>query len=233
MTKTCPECGLSVENDPKYCPSCGAAISARTMELSDELPKTTLRDESDQVAPRGDEQEKRVFIRRKKRYGDTSQYNDHSSLDADSSSELARKVSLSLYLSITAVVLAIAAIAIAIIFVAMPSGNSAAAAEKETAAATPAPTEPPTEPPITGTYELNELQGQNRNVYSLMLRSSRIQMQEDYTGKVTLGSWELGSVKLDKETNTATFLGLEGKYTFDGKILAIDYREVTLVYKKQ
>ena len=221
MAQKCPSCGFSVEDDPKYCPSCGAVMSAHTVEL----PKTTLYED--------EPHERRVFVPRNKRYGDTDQYAETTAKTVEKPEpEKEQKNNLSIYLSIISIVLSVVAIAMVIIFVLIPSNSPENTNELSPSASTTAPTQPPTDPPITGDYTLSEIKGGSLGFYNLMLSNSHLQMQPDYTGTVTLGNRTLGNVSLDRESGTAKILGVDGAFTFDGKVLALSYRNLTLVYKK-
>lgn len=234
MEGKCPACGISVSSNHKFCPACGAPLAA-----------------SSEPEKQNEEKERRLVLR-KGRYGDTEMYDhsvgkeDHSSRKPkkivkakkkapDNSTEPAGAANVSLYLSLAALVISVAAIAMVLIFAVFPSANNAPSdtAASDMAEQTEAPTDAPTEPPIAGTYKVSEWNGDDSNIATKMLKTATLKMESDYTGKVTVGSLELGDVSLEKGSDQAYFIDADCTYSFDGNNLTIDYKGMTLLFKKQ
>ena len=270
MSKYCPDCGLSFEDDTKFCAGCGKPL----ITLSDEAkPADEVRSEQpntdadepmpadpapaesvtvEPVAPKSAIDEpatvepaiagseaspegERVFIMREKKYGDTDSFDDlHlSEKKPDAQKAHALRASLSLYFSIFAVVLSLAAMALVIIFVIGPSGQRQNGTEISAATeATAAPTQAPTDPPITGGYSLTSIQGGDAGLMTLMFTNSRLEVSPDYTGTLSVGGSSIGSLTMDKNSDTAVMLNKDCTYHFDGRVLTLDYSGLTLVYKK-
>ncbi len=231
MTNTCPACGISLEDDPKYCPGCGALLNtAVSGEQSD-----ASADDAENTGSEQKPSEERVFILREKSYGDTAEYdNSHEEKDKPSDEPpKAAKLHLSLYLSVAALALSLVAVVLVIFFAVIPANERAENAEPTApTSAVPAPTQPPTEPPITGSYSLVEIEGEKTGFTVLLLKNTSLEMRSDYTGSLTIGGNEIGKLSLEKGGNSGEFLNLDCAYTFDGKVLTIDYIGLTLVYKK-
>lgn len=217
MAKNCPNCGITVEDDPRFCPSCGQA-------LTEDKPDDTSADHQDA-------EQERIFVLREQNYGDTAQYNEPAELESEDKNASARST-LSLYLSIFAFVLSLTAIVLVIIFAVVPSDRRAQADPAEPTVATTAPTQAPTDPPITGSYSLLQIDGGQKNLFSLMLSSSKLEMRSDFTGELKIGGGSIGTLTLDPENKTAVLMKDDCTYTFDGKRLSINFRDMTLVYQK-
>ena len=242
MTHQCPDCGITYEGDPKFCPGCGAAL--RFDERSPYAPedkKTTVTPDPVQLIDHTEDtdKEQRMFILRKRTYGDTAEYSDdqgYHDKEVEKQDD-AKKLSLSLYLSVIAIVLSLTAIAMVIIFAILPSNKRADVTDPAASsqpAETRAPTQPPTEPPIVGNYTLAEIKGEDVGISVSMLKTGVLKLYSDYTGVLKVDRFELGDVMLEKGSRHAVFLDTECEYTFDGsKILTFEYKGVTLVYKKE
>lgn len=247
MVYRCPECGLELKTKPKFCPACGAPIGV-SADPGRKRPRKAADKpvdyKSSKSADKEPSEEKR-FVLRETTYGDTDLFDSpggykkpappSSKPTSESSSDSSKKNhSVSLYLSLAAVILAVAAIILVLIFCVFPSmGQSSSESTDSTQAEqTLAPTEPPTDPPIAGTYQISKFQGKESGVGMVMLKTSTLEMEADYTGKIYFSTIELGEVTLQKGSDSATFMNVDCTYTFDGSILTIDYNGVTLVYKK-
>ena len=234
MKEKCPACGISVSSDHKFCPGCGTPLAT-----------------SSEPVKQNAEKERRLVLR-EGRYGDTEMYDhsvereDHRSrkpkkTDKDKKKEPDKKAApagasnASLYLSLAALVISVAAIVLVLIFAVFPSANKASSDTGSSVAEelTEAPTEAPTEPPIAGTYKISEWNGDESNIATKMLKTSTLEMQSDYTGKLTVSGMEFGDVTLEKGSDQAVFMGSDSTYSFDGKNLTIDYKGMILLFKKQ
>lgn len=226
MAKICPGCGLSVGDDPRFCPGCGAPLAAKTAV---EQQNT----EADEAQRKRDEQRRRIFVLKRKQYGDTVRFDETTDeATGEKEKKSALRTNLSLYFSVCAFVLSLIAVTLVVIFAIVP-GEQRAAESVSSPAPTVAPTQAPTEPPITGTYDLYEIRGGDLGLLSLLLNSSKLEMQGDYTGSVLTGGRSAGSVTLDQKSDSAVFLDMDCTYTFDSKVLTISYGESTLIYKKE
>lgn len=231
-TKQCPKCGLSVEGDEKFCPACGESLPAdETAQMSSDDGRVF----PDASEPEEPPKEERVFILRKKKYGDTEQFDDPDGTeDRKNAHSPAAKTDLSLYISIFAAVLAITAIVMVVIFAVIPANQRSekASGEASETVATAAPTQPPTDPPIAGEYSLSSVKGDNVGLFPMLFKDSRIVMAGDYTGTLQFGKTGISEISLDKTNGTARFLDTDGTYTFDGNVLTIDCLGATFVFKK-
>lgn len=236
MAKICPDCGSVVSDDPKFCPACGASMADAEIAAQENIPSdpADTRLSGFDGAATESIPEKRVFVLRRKKYGDTLHFEDAEPTAAASSAASDARAHLSLYLSVFALVLSVIAVTLVIIFAILPTAQRADTADTAaTIPATAAPTQAPTEPPITGMYQLSEIRGEDLGLMSLMLGNSTLQMHADYTGAVMLGSSAIGELTLDKASDAAVLMNSDCAYTFDGKVLTIDYLGRTLVYKKE
>ena len=240
MADNCPNCGTAAQKEQKFCPACGEPLTteetASDPPAADPLPEaqeeSILADPEPPVSPGGE----RVFVLRKKNYGDTSEFEDPAQPEKNEKERHpAAKSNLSLYISIFAAVLSITAIVLVIIFAVIPADRQAAKADNaptETAA-TAAPTQPPTESPIAGTYELSMIDNEKFGLATMMLRGSTLEMNADYTGALMFSGKKVSDVSFNKEDHTAVFMKKDCAYSFDGNTLTIDYQDMTLVYKKK
>ena len=225
MAKKCPECGISLKNNPKFCPGCGFLTSPAKTDPA--------------AVRKGDKKDsaQRMFYLPEKQYGDTVEYVHHDDSRDGNVKEAAAswKTGASLYLSIAAVALSLTAIVMVVFFSILPSATQAPAesAAAETQAPTAAPTMPPTEPPISGIYAVSQIQGDTSGLRSLMFKNSVLELHSDYSGALTVGSLELCKVSLDRETGSADFMNTDCSFTFDGTMLVINYNGMTLVYRKE
>ena len=211
MAKKCPECGISLKNNPKFCPGCGSLTSPAKKDPA--------------AVRKGDKKDsaQRMFYLAESRDGNVKE------------AAASWKTGASLYLSIAAVALSLTAIVMVVFFSILPSATQAPAesAAAETQAPTAAPTMPPTEPPISGIYAVSQIQGDTSGLRSLMFKNSVLELHSDYSGALTVGSLELCKVSLDRETGSADFMNTDCSFTFDGTMLVINYNGMTLVYRKE
>ncbi len=220
MAKNCPNCGISVEDDPKFCPACGTPFQTEPTDAAADEPSSF------------NEEKERIFVLREKKYGDTERYDAPEELQTTEKDTSLRNT-LSLYFSIAAVVLSVTAVVLVIIFAVLPANQKSEAADTaETAIATVAPTQAPTDPPIVGSYELLKIEGTNTTLYTLILGNSTLELGADYSGTLKVNGGTIGSVTLHPGDMTAELLNTGCTYTFDGKTLTIDYRGMTLIYQK-
>lgn len=227
MAKQCPNCGLKAEDAEKFCPACGEPLTGGAPDEADSAPQ------GEETPENG---EPRIFFLRRKKYGDTEQFDDPGELDGDDTAHgpSSLKTDLSLYISIFAAVLAIAAIVLVVIFAIIPAQQGSKDSDASPSeAATAAPTQAPTEPPIAGEYSLSSVTGERVGFLSYLYRDCYLVMSADYTGSLRFGSGTISDVKLDKDSDKAEFLDADGTYSFDGTVLTIEYRGVTLVFKKK
>lgn len=238
MADKCPKCGLALRSDPKFCPACGAQLtdSAAKHEQdasikAEDKPAVSGSPENAGLVP----SEERRFVLRKTKYGDTGYYEGSTDDEkpAKPSPEQERAHPLSLYLSLVAIILSATAIILVLIFAVFPSFSKSTSSDTTAQTEqTLAPTQPPTEPPITGTYRISEFMGTETGIGMSLLKSSTLEMQSDYTGKILFGGVELGEVTLDRGADSARYMNVDCTYTFDGNILTIHYHGITIVYKK-
>ncbi len=246
MERKCPVCGLELKTDPKFCPACGASTGFSADSGKKRSKKAADKPADHKSSTNADKEpsEERRFVLRETNYGDTELYDspgDYKKTDppsseptSGSSSDPPKYYSVSLYLSLAAIILAVAAIILVLVFAVFPSAGQSSSdpADSTQAEQTLAPTEPPTDPPIAGTYQVYKFQGKESGIGMAMLKISTIEMEADYTGTIYFSTLELGKVTLQKGSDSATFMNVDCTYTFDGSILTIDYKGVTLVYKK-
>lgn len=238
--KECPNCGISTEDAGKFCPACGTPLKAEEPDpqpVQEDAPQPDADEAApDELVSADPPREDRVFILREKKYGDTAEFSDPDGIGDKESEQptAAGKSNLSLYISIFAAVLAITAIVLVVIFAVIPEHRRSDAADtaSDATTATAAPTQAPTEPPIAGVYRLSSIQGEKNLLFSMLVKDGQINMAADYTGTLTVGGTSLSDVTLDKDGDTAVFLGADCTYTFDGSTLTIEYGKMTLVFKK-
>ena len=238
MPKVCEQCGCPMEDTAKFCPGCGEA--APPLTEPEKPPKQNKKHGEVTVQPEPiieeNGEEKRVFIPREKKYGDTEHFDDPGDYKEREieKNTMAAKSNVSLYLSIFAAVLSVTAVALVIIFSVLPANRrEQSEATPPTVQATAAPTQLPTEPPIAGTYSLLTIDADSPGLTAMLLKNSTIRMNGDDTGKLILGGTEIGDVVLDRDTATARVFNKDCGYTFDGKLLIITYSGMTLVYQKE
>ena len=230
MANQCPKCKMTFEDNPKFCPGCGAPIASAPDDPSKNEPA-----EPKQTALAPPAAEKRVFVLRERKYGDTAQYDDAGDDKPNRSDDPAPapKAGVSLYLSVIALILSIAAIVLVVIFAVIPSGQSSSDTASPTEPPTLAPTQAPTEPPIAGSYKVSQIKSDDTGSGVILLRSATLELHSDYTGTLNMSSVKLCDVILDKSSDTVEFMNTTCAYTFDGSILTIDYNGATLVFKKE
>lgn len=226
MPRTCPDCGLAVDNEPKFCPGCGAPLPAVRSDEQQNTPADS--------APSEKKEEKRVFVLRRKQYGDTVHFDEPSADDRiEKDSGPAFRANLSLYLSVFAIVLSMIAIAMVVIFAVLPANQQAESAPTEApTAATMAPTQARTEPSIAGVYSMSEISGKFPKLYQLMLPDSKIEMRSDYAGSILIGSKIIGRVTLDRSSDKAVMMNSDCTYTFDGTVLTLIDSGTKMIYQK-